>query len=199
MNYPNSLKHLIDCFNKLPGVGHKTAERMALAVLNFDDNFVNFFSNSLVEAKTNTKRCPICNSYTDLDVCSICSDDTRNSDILCIIDDAKNAFLFEKIGSYMGKYHVIDGLISPLDGIGPEDINLDLLEKRIENENIKELILAIKPSIEGETTCMYISRLFYDKNIKISKIAHGIPVGTDIDYLDTLTLELAIEGRKEIN
>lgn len=198
MNYPKSIRNLIECFRKLPGVGEKTAERLALAVLNFDDNVIEMFSNSIKDIKYKTKRCSICNSLTEDDVCDICRDNTRDSSVLCVVEEAKNAILFEKIGSFKGKYHVLNGLISPLDGIGPEDINIDKLVSRVDAEGIKEVILAVKPSIEGETTSLYISKLLSNKSVKVSKIAHGIPLGADMDYIDMLTLEMALEDRKEI-
>lgn len=198
MNYPKSIKNLIECFKKLPGVGEKTAERMALSVLNFDEDIINLFSNSIKDVKHKIKKCSICNSYTEEDICDICTDLNRDSTILCVVEEAKNSILFEKMGSFKGKYHVLNGLISPLDGIGPEDINISNLIKRVNDDNIKEIILALKPSVEGETTCLYISKLLSNSNVKVTKIAHGIPMGADIDYIDMLTLELAIEDRKEI-
>lgn len=198
MNYPKSIRNLIECFKKLPGVGEKTAERMALSVLNFDDDIIGLFSNSIKDAKHKIKKCSICNSYTEEDICDICNDSNRDSSVLCVVEEAKNSILFEKMGSFKGKYHVLNGLISPLDGIGPDDINISSLIKRVSDDNIKEIILALKPSVEGETTCLYISKMLSNKNVKVSKIAHGIPMGADIDYIDMLTLELAIEDRKEI-
>lgn len=198
MNYPKSIRNLIECFKKLPGVGEKTAERMALAVLNFDDNVVELFSDSIKDVKHKIKKCSICNSYTEDDICDICKDSSRDSNVLCVVEEAKNSILFEKMGSYKGRYHVLNGLISPLDGIGPDDINISKLIERVDKENIKEIILAVKPSVEGETTSLYISKMLTNKNVKVSKIAHGIPMGADIDYIDMLTLELAMEDRKEI-
>jgi len=198
MNYPKSIRNLIECFKKLPGVGEKTAERMALAVLNFDDNVIELFSDSIKDVKYKIKKCSICNSYTEDDICDICNDLSRDSNVLCVVEEAKNSILFEKMGSYKGRYHVLNGLISPLDGIGPDDINISKLIERVDKENIKEIILAVKPSVEGETTSLYISKMLSGKNVKVSKIAHGIPMGADIDYIDMLTLELAMEDRKEI-
>lgn len=199
MNYPSSLKNLIDCFKKLPGVGEKTAERFSLSVLGFDEKLIESFSDSIKDVKYKIKRCSICNNLTESDVCDVCRDSNRDSSVVCVVEEAKNSILFEKIGSYRGKYHVLNGLISPLDGIGPDDINLDKLIERVSSEGIKEVILALKPSIEGETTSLYISKMLNDKNVRVSKIAHGIPLGADIDYIDMLTLEMALEDRKEIN
>lgn len=199
MNYPKSIKNLIECFRKFPGVGEKTAERFALAVLNFDDNVVEMFSNSVRDVKHKIKRCSICNNLTEDDVCDICRDENRDSSILCVVEEAKNSFLFEKMGTYKGKYHVLNGLISPLDGIGPDDINIGRLVDRVRTEDIHEVIIAVRPSIEGETTALYISRMLSSFDVRVTKIAHGIPMGTDIDYIDVLTLEMALEDRKVIN
>ena len=198
MNYPETLKILIECYKKLPGVGEKSAERMALATLNLDQEVLDKFSNSIKELKFKIKRCSICNNYSERDICKICSSDGRDRNVICVVEEPKNIILFEKIGSYNGMYHVLNGLISPLDGVNPEQINIDSLLKRIDNENIKEVIFALKPSIEGETTTLYIKRLLNNKNVIVSKIAHGVPMGTDIDYIDTLTLELALEDRKAV-
>ena len=198
MNYPETLKILIECYKKLPGVGEKSAERMALATLNLDQEVLDKFSNSIKELKFKIKRCSICNNYSESDICKICSSDGRDRNVICVVEEPKNIILFEKIGSYNGMYHVLNGLISPLDGVNPEQINIDSLLKRIDNENIKEVIFALKPSIEGETTTLYIKRLLNNKNVIVSKIAHGVPMGTDIDYIDTLTLELALEDRKAV-
>lgn len=199
MNYPKSIKNLIECFRKFPGVGEKTAERFSLAVLNFDDSVVEMFSNSIRDVKYKIKRCSICNNLTEDDICDICRDESRDSGILCVVEEAKNSILFEKMGTYKGKYHVLNGLISPLDGVGPEDINIDKLVDRVKNEKISEVIIAVKPSIEGETTALYISRVLSPFNVRVTKIAHGIPMGTDMDYIDVLTLEMALEDRKVIN
>ena len=199
MNYPRSIKNLIECFRKFPGVGEKTAERFALSVINFDDNVVEMFSNSIRDVKHKIKKCSICNNLTEDDVCDICRDETRDSHILCVVEEAKNTILFEKMGSYRGMYHVLNGLISPLDGVGPEDISVNKLIDRVRDEDITEVIIAVKPSIEGETTALYISRMLSPLNVRVTKIAHGIPMGTDMEYIDVLTLEMAMEDRKVIS
>ena len=196
--YPNSLQQLIESFKYLPGVGEKTAERIAFAIMDMDDEQVEFFSSCLSNIKNKIHKCPICNGITDLDVCPICNDKSRGDDTLCVVEDPKSVFLFEKLGLYKGKYHVLNGLISPLDGIGPEQINLASLVQRVVNCNVKEIILAIKPNIEGDTTMYYIKKLLDSFDVKVTKIAAGIPVGTEIEYLDTITLKLAIDGRKDI-
>lgn len=199
MNYPKTILNLIECFKKLPGIGEKTAERLALATLNIDSEIIELFSTSLNNIQTKIKKCPRCGSLTEEDLCQICQDKSRDTTTLCVVEECKNVILFEKIGSYKGLYHVLGGLISPLDGINPEDIHIDKLIERIRNENIKEVILAIKPSIEGETTALYISKMLENTDVKITKIAHGIPMGADIDYIDPLTLEMAIMDRTTIS
>ena len=199
MNYPKTILNLIECFKKYPGIGEKTAERLALASINMDSDIVALFSKSLKDGKTKIKKCSRCGSLTEDDLCQICTDKSRDTSTLCVVEECKNVILFEKIGSYKGIYHVLGGLISPLEGINPEDIHIDKLIDRIKNENIKEVILAIKPSVEGETTALYIRKMLEGTDVKISKIAHGIPMGADIDYIDPLTLEMAIEDRTTIS
>ncbi len=199
MNYPKTILNLIECFKKFPGIGEKTAERLALSTLNMDDEIINLFSKSLKDGKTKIKKCKRCGSLTEEELCQICTDKTRDTKTLCVVEECKNVILFEKIGTYRGLYHVLGGLISPLDGINPEDIHIDNLIDRIKKENIKEVILAIKPSVEGETTALYIRKMLEGTEVKITKIAHGIPMGADIDYIDPLTLEMAIEDRTTIS
>ena len=199
MNYPKTILNLIESFKKLPGIGEKTAERLALSTLNLDDDTIEIFSNSLKEVKNKIKKCEKCGSYTEEEICDICKSETRDHSTMCVVEESKNVIQFEKVGTFNGVYHVLGGLISPLDGVNPENINLNTLKKRIKEEKIKEVILAIKPSIEGETTALYISKMLEDENIKITKIAHGIPMGADIDYIDPLTLEIAMEDRTTIS
>ena len=196
--YPQSIKDLIESFKLLPGIGRKTAERLAFSVLDLEDEQIDFFSDSISNIKTNVRRCRICNCITDKDVCDICNDNNRNFDMLCVVDDSKNVFLFEKLAIYRGTYHVLDGLISPLDGINPEDIGIHKLIERIKSGNYEEIIFAFKPSIEGETTALYIKRILSGIDIRVSKLASGIPIGADMEYLDGLTLEQALNGRKII-
>lgn len=196
--YPNSIKNLIESFKFLPGIGEKTAERLAFAVLDLDDDQATFFSNSIESIKKNIHKCPICNTLTDDDFCFVCRNKLRNGDVLCVVDDTKSVFLFEKLGMFNGYYHVLDGLISPLDGINPEDIGLDKLIDRITKEKYKEIIFAFKPSIEGETTALYIKRILSDMDIVVTRLASGLPIGADMEYVDSLTLERALVDRKEI-
>ncbi len=195
---PDSLNQLIESFKMLPGVGEKSAERYAYAILDLDDDMIHQFAESVDNIKNNIKRCSICNSLTDKNICSICSDKTRESDILFVVDDPKNVFLFEKLNMFSGKYHVLNGLINPLEGINPEDIGIDLLIKRIEKEKFKEIIFALKPSIEGETTSLYIKKILDSMDVKITRLASGVPIGADMEYIDSLTLERALSDRKEL-
>lgn len=195
--YPGSLNELIESFKYLPGIGEKTAERMAFAILEMDSEKVENFSSSIIDAKKNIHRCPICNSLTDKEECFICNSKDRNN-TLCVVEDPKSVFLFEKLGLFKGKYHVLKGLISPLDGVNPEDIELEKLIDRVKKEKFQELILAFKPSIEGETTSLYIKRILGDMDLSITKIASGIPMGADMEYIDAMTLERALMDRKNV-
>ena len=198
MKYPSTILNLIECFKKLPGIGEKTAERLALSMLDNDDSINELFAKSIKEIKTKIKRCNICNNLSEEEKCEICKDNSRNKKVICVVEEPKNIILFEKINIFDGYYHVLDGLISPIDGINPEDINISSLIDRVKTAQIEELILALKPSIEGETTSLYISKLLEKENVKITKIAYGIPMGAEMDYVDSLTLELALENRMDI-
>lgn len=195
--YPNCVRNLIESLKNLPGIGEKSAERLAFSILNFDKDKIDSFADSLLEVK-NIKKCPICNNITDMDKCYICSDENRDKKTIFVVEKAKDIVLFEKMGNYKGVYHVLDGLISPVDGINPDDINIDSLIKRVNENDVKEVIVVLKPSIEGETTMQYIKKILSGYNVRVSKIPIGIPMGTDIEYIDTMTLELAFEDRKDI-
>lgn len=197
--YPQTINNLIECFKKFPGIGEKTAERLALSCLDMDEDTIELFEKSLKDSKTKIKKCEKCGNLSEDTLCDICKDESRDSSILCVVEESKNIVLFEKIGTFNGRYHVLGGLISPLDGVNPEDINISSLIDRIKKENIKEVILAIKPTVEGETTALYIRKLLEGTNVIISKIAHGIPMGADIDYIDSLTLEIALSERSQIS
>ena len=195
---PDSLNNLIENFKMLPGVGEKSAERFAYAVLDLDEDMVSQFASSIENIKESIKRCEICNSITDKNICSICTDQNRDNNMLFVVDDPRNVFLFEKLNMFNGKYHVLNGLINPLEGINPEDIGIDSLLNRIENDKFKEVIFALKPSIEGETTSLYIKKILDGMNIKITRLASGVPIGADMEYIDSLTLERALSDRKEV-
>lgn len=196
--YPDSIKNLIESFKLLSGVGEKTAERFAFSILGMDEDNVEFFSDSLKAVKNKVHLCKKCNNLTENDYCYICSNEDRNKNVLCVVEDPKSVFLFERVGVFNGYYHVLDGLISPIDGINPEDIGLAKLLDRIKNEDFKEIIFAFKPSIEGETTSLYIRKILSDLDIKITRLASGVPIGADIEYIDSLTLERALNDRKEV-
>ncbi len=196
--YPESIKNIIDCLKDLPGIGEKTAERLAFALIGFSKEKLTSFSDAIIAVRDKLTNCEICGNISEKNICNICEDKNRNSKIIFVVEKAKDIALFEKINIFNGKYHVLGGLISPLEGIGPEDINIDKLLTRIDSEGTEELVLALKPSIEGETTMQYIKKVLENKNIKITRIATGIPIGTDIEYIDSMTLEFAFEGRKDI-
>ena len=196
--YPESIKNLVESFKYLPGIGEKTAERLAFSILELEDEQISMFSESVKEVKEKIHKCKECNTLTDDELCFVCNDPTRDSKILCVVEDTKSVFLFEKLGMFHGKYHVLDGLISPLEGINPEDIGLSKLLDRINKEKFEEIIFAFKPSIEGETTALYIKKILEDMNIRITRLASGVPIGADMEYVDSLTLERAIKDRKDL-
>lgn len=196
--YPESLKNLIEAFKYLPSVGEKTAERFAFSVFDFDEDQVELLRNSLEDVRNKVHPCKKCNVLTEDEYCSICNDEFRNKKILCIVEDVKSVYLFEKIGMFKGYYHVLNGLISPLDGVNPEDVGIDKLLDRIHNEKFEEIVFAFKPSIEGETTALYIKKILDGLKLKITKIANGVPIGADMEYVDSLTLERALNDRKEM-
>lgn len=200
MLYPEVLRNAINSFKKLPGIGEKSAERYALSMLDLSEEDIDNFVTSIKECKSKIRKCKICGHLTDKEICSICDDSNRNPNVICVVEDYKSVFMFEKSGSFNGRYHVLDGLISPIDGIYPDDINIASLESRIkDNEKDAEIILALKPSIEGETTTLYIKKIFEKKKIKVSRLSYGIPMGVEIDYLDSITLDRALLDRKEIS
>ena len=197
--YPKCLRDLIECFKEFPGIGDKTAERMTFSLIDFDKEKLTEFSDAIISARDNLGRCLVCNNLADGDLCTICKNDSRNHKVIFVVENAKDVMIFEKIGAYNGVYHVLDGLISPLDGIGPNDIKIGQLLDRIEKNDVSEVILALRPNIEGETTMQYIKKLLSNRSIKVSKLASGIPIGTDMEYIDSMTLELAIDERKELS
>ncbi len=197
--YPVLLERLIEFFKKLPGIGEKSAERLALALIDMPDEYLTTISADIINAKKNLHPCSVCGQITDQNVCQICDSETRNQNLICVIEDYKSVFAFEKAGNYRGVYHVLNGLLSPMDDIGVDDINLASLVKRVEALENPEIILALKSSIEGETTTLYIQKIFANKNVKISRLSYGLPIGAEIDYLDTTTLDKALEDRKTIS
>lgn len=198
MHYPEPISKLIDSFMKLPGIGPKTAGRLAFFVLSMKEDTVLDFAKALVDAKRNLRFCSVCGHITDIDPCHICQDQSRNRTMICVVQDPKDVIAMEKMRDYSGLYHVLHGSISPMDGIGPEDINVPSLLTRLQDEEVQELILATNPTIEGEATAMYISRLVKPSGITTTRIAHGLPVGGDLEYADEVTLSKALEGRREL-
>ena len=197
--YPKSINNLIEAFKYFPGVGEKSAERMAFHVLGMDNVQTDFLASSIKNAKEKIKRCKICNHITEDDVCMICSDTTRNKDYLCVVEDPKSVISIEKLGIFNGYYHVLNGLIETLDGINPEDIRIDKLIKRIEGNKFKEIIIAVKPCLEGEMTALYINNVLSGMNITVSRLASGIPMGADMEYIDPITFEASFDNRKKIS
>ena len=196
--YAKPLNRLINELSKLPGIGGKTAQRLAFHILSMDKNEVFNLADAIRDAKESMTYCSVCGNLTDTDPCIICSDENRDRSTICVVESPKDVVAMEKIREYRGYYHVLHGAISPMDGIGPDDINLKSLIKRLQDENVKELIIATNPNIEGEATAMYIARLIKPSGIKVSRIAHGIPVGGDLEYADEVTLLKAVEGRREL-
>lgn len=195
--YPIAIEKLIEEFAKLPGIGYKTAQRLTLHVLNQPQEEVREFAEALVKARGTIKYCSVCGNYTDKDPCSICSNPSRDPSMICVVEQPKDIMSMEKVREYNGVYHVLHGTISPMAGRGPEQIKLRELIRRL-NGSVKEVIVATNPNIEGEATAMYISKIIKPLGVKTTRIAHGIPVGGDLDYADEVTLSKALEGRREI-
>ena len=195
--YPVSLQELIDEFEKLPGIGHKSAVRLAFHVMNMPDAKVLKFTDAINNAKTKVHLCSKCQNLTDKEECDICSSTKRDQSVICVMETPKDVTALEKTREYNGLYHVLHGAISPMDGIGPEDIKIKELLSRLTSD-VNEVIMATNPTVEGEATAMYIARLLKPMGITVTRIAHGIPVGGDIEYADEVTLTRAIEGRREI-
>lgn len=196
--YSPSIEKLIESFEKLPSIGHKTAARLAFYMLDLSEQETNEFISSIVNAKKNLKFCSKCYNITDTDPCPICANPKRDASQICVVEDVKDIIAMERTHEYKGVYHVLHGSISPMNGIGPEDIKLKELLSRLGNNTVKELILATNPRVEGEATAMYISKLVKPIGIKVTRIAHGIPVGGDLEYTDEVTLSKALEGRREL-
>ena len=200
MKYPKSFEELLECFKTLPGIGEKNAERLCFAVLQSSEEQAKKFSDSIMNVKTKIKKCNICNNYTeDSDICEICNNEGRDHSTICVVESVKDLILFEKSNAFKGVYHVLEGLISPLEGINPEDIKINELINRIKKREIKEVILALNMTMEGETTSLYISKLLEGTGVSVTKIAAGIPVAADMEYLDSLTIQRALEGRNKVS
>jgi len=196
--YVAPLARLIEQFERLPGIGHKTARRLAFFVLDSTDIEASQFADAITSAKRLVKYCSVCQNITDTDVCSVCESTRRDKSIICVMQSPKDVISLEKTREYNGLYHVLHGAISPMDDIGPEDIKIAELLKRMQDDTVKEVIMATNPNIEGEATAMYISKLIKPLGVRVTRIAHGVPVGGDLEYADEVTLTRAIEGRREM-
>ncbi len=192
------LARLIELFERLPGIGNKSAQKLAFHILNMNDAQIKYFTDTIHNAHTKIHRCSVCCDLTDSDKCSICSDEKRDNSTICVVENTKDVMAFERTREYNGLYHVLHGAISPMNNIGPDEITVKQLISRLNDENITEIIMATNPTVEGEATSMYISRLIKPLGIKVTRLAYGVPVGADLEYADEVTLTRAIEGRSEI-
>ena len=192
------LERLTQRLSKLPGLGQKSASRIAYFLLKADQSYIESLSRDMIELKEKIKPCQICGYYTESDICSICNDQQRDKSIICIVEQSKDIRAIESTHEYNGVYHVLEGAISPIDGIGPDDLTFDRLFERIKNITVKEIIIATNPTVEGETTALYLVKNLKDNNIKVTRIALGIPLGGDLEYADSITLARALKGRNEM-
>lgn len=197
-SYSPSIEKLIESFERLPSIGHKTAIRLAFHMLDLNEEETNEFINSITEAKSKLKYCSTCFNIADTDPCPICSNPKRDASLICVVEDVRDIIAMERTNEFKGVYHVLHGTISPMNGIGPEDIKIKELLDRIRDNDIKEIIIATNPRVEGEATSIYLSKLIKPLGVKVTRIAHGIPVGGDLEYTDEVTLMKAMEGRREI-
>ena len=196
--YATPIANLIDQFSRLPGIGRKTAQRLAFYVLDMDDVDAEKLSHSILEAKEKIRFCSICCNLTEQDPCNLCSDTSRDRSIICVVEGAKDVIAMERSREYKGDYHILHGVISPMDNIGPKDIKVVELLNRLADGVVEEIILATNPTVEGEATALYLSKLIKPLGVKVTRIAHGIPVGGDLEYFDEVTLTKAIENRREL-
>ena len=196
--YPELLETLIEYFKKLPGIGERTAERYALALINLNKEDLKDFASAIDKIDTTFKKCEECGHLTEKKICQICEDTNRDHNLMCVVEDYKSIFVFEKTKKFGGIYHVLGGLISPIDGINPDDLNISKLIQRCKALDNVEVIIALRPTIEGDTTTLYLKKVLANQNIKVTRLSYGIPMGAEIDYLDILTLERALFDRKEV-
>lgn len=193
-----SVTKLIESFSRLPGVGHRSAEKMAYSVLEMADEDVEMFSDALRELKRNVHHCPICGAYTEDDVCEICADVGRDKTKIIVVSYPKDVASFEKLGVYNGRYHVLGGVLSAVNGVGISDLHISELENRIKEDGVEEIIIATNPTTEGETTALYLAKILEKQNVNVTRLAYGLPMGGHLEYADSLTLSKALEGRKKI-
>ena len=193
---PDSVNHLIDGFSRFPGIGKKTAQRMAFFLLKTERQLAVSLAKSILEMKDRVHACPLCHNISETSPCGICTDPKRDETLLCVVEDATDLLSLEKTSEFRGKYHVLGGVISPLDGIGPDDLHVDSLLERL--NGVKEVVIATNPSAQGETTALYLAKILKPKGVKVSKLARGIPMGGDLEYTDEATVVSALEGRVEL-
>lgn len=198
MEYSTSIQDLIDNLAKLPGIGGKTAERLAFHIIKENNKEVQQLLNAIVSAKKNLKKCSKCFNISDDEICPICSNKERNHKLICVVEDVKDIISMEKTGEYKGIYHVLEGVLSPMNGVSPEDLRIKELIIRVTEEKVEEVIIATNPKVEGETTASYIAKILKPYKVKVTRIAHGIPIGGDLEFVDQVTLAKAIEGRREM-
>ena len=198
-SYPVSLERLSEQFARLPGIGPKSARRLAFYVLGMTDGEAQAFADAILEARRTIHTCPVCQNLTDLEICPICSDESRDRKVICVVADPKDVVAMEKAREYEGTYHVLHGVISPLGNVGPEDLKVRELLQRVADQDVEEIIMATNPDTEGEATAMYLSRLLKPFGVKVTRLAYGIPVGSQLEYADEVTLSRALEGRIEMN
>lgn len=196
--YALPIANLIDQLSKLPGIGRKTAQRLAFFILDMENSEAEKLANSIINAKEDIKLCSVCCNLTDVDPCNICSDTSRDKSLICVLENAKDVIAMERSKEYKGEYHVLHGVISPMDNIGPNDIRIKELLQRLSSDDVKEIILATNPTVEGEATALYIAKIIKPLGVKVSRIAHGIPVGADLEYFDEVTLSKAMENRRQL-
>ena len=197
--YAKPLEDLISQLTRLPGVGAKTARKLAFFILSMNEGAVEDFAGTIVEAKKKMKYCSVCGNFTDSEVCSICASDDRDRTTVCVVESPADVVLMERMQEYHGLYHVLHGVISPMEGVGPDEINLKSLIVRLRDNDVNEVILATNPNVEGEATAMYIAKLVKPSGIKVTRIAHGVPIGGEIEDADEVTLLKALEGRREVD
>lgn len=198
IGFTPALEKLVEHFRLLPGIGYKSAVRMAFNVLDMPEEKAKAFAEAILEAKEKIGRCSVCQDISESDVCAVCSDPSRDHSVICVVENSKDVLAIEKINEFKGLFHVLGGLINPIEGIGPDDIKIKELISRLGNDEVKEIIVATNPSIEGEATAMYLSRMVKPFGIKTTRLAYGLPAGGELEYADELTLFRALEGRREI-
>jgi recombination protein RecR len=196
--FPPALERLVEQFARLPGIGYKSAQRLAFFILAQPDEAVNNFSEALLDAKQSVTKCPVCQNLTDGDLCAICADDQRDRSVVCVVADPRDVVAFERMREYPGLYHVLHGVLSPMNHIGPDDLEIKSLLKRVAEGEIEEVIMATNPDTEGEATAMYLAKLLRPFGVRVTRLAYGIPVGSHLEYTDDATLMRALMGRREV-